>query len=115
MVTPVLEKEAENRALAWAYYWGKSLPAAVSEFDYVEQGGQELRAAGFKWSFQEKKVPTEVVRNTESKVPEKSQKSSELSGSVFTDRRVSFASKQEVEKPVSSDAARLEPVAEECV
>ena len=40
-------------ALAWAYYWGKSLPAAVNEFDYVEQGGQELRAAGFKWSFQE--------------------------------------------------------------
>ena len=48
MVTPIQKKETENRALAWAYYWGKSLPAAISEFDYVEQGGQELRAAGFK-------------------------------------------------------------------
>ena len=42
MVTPIQDKETENRALAWAYYWGKSLPAAVSEFDYVEQGGSEL-------------------------------------------------------------------------
>ena len=100
----------------------------------MEQGGQELRAAKHS-AEQEKnllghgaviytrdklsalvervKVPTEVVRNTESKVPEKSQKSSELSGSVFTDRRVSFASKQEAEKPVCSDTARLEPVAED--
>ena len=45
LVTPIQKKEAENRALAWAYYWGESLSAAVSDFDYVEQGGQELRAA----------------------------------------------------------------------
>ena len=83
MVTPIHTKEAEDRALAWAYYWGKSLPDAASKFDYVEIGGQELRAdkaeqeknlldhsavtselpAGFKWSFQEE-ISTEVAKGS---------------------------------------------------
>merc|ERR1711940_381809 len=44
-------------------------------------------------------MPTDVV------------KGSKPSGSVFTDRRVSFES-METEKPVGSDTATLEPVAE---
>ena len=66
LVNHLTQKKVENRALAWARYWGKSLPSAVSLHDYVEQGGQELvhslqqsevktkaaRESAFTWSFQ---------------------------------------------------------------
>ena len=67
MVTPIQKKETENRALAWAYYGGESLP--------VEQGGQELRAAKAEQekrlldhgtvthATEEMEVPKEVVKH----------------------------------------------------
>jgi len=120
MVTPIHSKEAENRTLAWVYYWGKSLPDAASKFDYVEIGGQELRADKAE---QEKNLldhsavtsvlPAGLRRLSQEEISTilEVAEGSKPSGSVFTDRKISFES-METEKPVGSDTASLEPVAE---